>query len=355
MNDCSSHELLIEPVRRAVAVPEDCLLQCLLWNRCLSLHHRVARWRVVPIWCRWEGQLRSMSGFTLTSLCLTLLATSVVSSPSLLQQRSSVGRPPLAIEPHHARGLRFPVYHATSEEQVVRRRRRALLQERADDDGDVAGSKTFSRIVPVHGTHEKMGYFYANVHIGTPAQSFGVILDTGSSIMSVPCENCSHCGTHLDPVFNVTASSTAVDTHETFSQSYTEGSSLHGTFVEDFICIGNECEKNGIERLKFKFGCANRMTNLFRTQLADGIMGMANDSKTFLSYLMEHHRVDHELFTLCLAYEGGSFGVGEYQTKNHWSPISWVPLSQNGARKKFYYIGTVTYFCEYDGVVSNAI
>lgn len=277
-----------------------------------------------------------MRGFKLTAVCLTLIAFTVASDPSLLQKRSVSGRD--GIEPHHFKGLRFPVYHATSEEQVVRRRRRALLQERADDE--IAESKTFSRIVPVHGTHEKMGYFYANVHIGTPAQSFGVILDTGSSIMSVPCENCSHCGTHLDPVFNVSASSTAVDTHETFAQSYTEGSSLHGTFVEDYICIGNECEKNGIERLKFKFGCANRMTNLFRTQLADGIMGMANDSKTFLSYLMQHHRVDHELFTLCLAYEGGSFGVGEYQTKNHWSPVTWVPLSQNGARKKFYYIGT---------------
>ena len=209
---------------------------------------------------------------------------------------------------------RYRVFHATAEAQGERRRRRrrrrALLLRRRREEEDeeetdnVGGdATTFSRHVPVHGTHEKMGYFYANIHIGTPPQQFGVILDTGSSIMSVPCQNCTHCGSHLDPVFNISASTTAVDTGLPFMQSYSEGSSLHGTFVEDLICIGAEagCDANAVERLRFRFGCADRMTNLFRTQLADGIMGMANDSATFLAHLMNHHRVEHELFTLCLA------------------------------------------------------
>lgn len=234
-------------------------------------------------------------------------------------------------------GFSFPVFRYDPTNSPPPRERRNLLGRRRVDEG----SNSFHRTVPVEGTHEKMGYFYSIVNIGTPPQSFGVILDTGSTIMSVPCENCTHCGTHLDPVFNVSASSTAVDTGKPFSQSYTEGSSLHGTYIEDVICIGN-CT-NDVEKLRFQFGCANRMTNLFRTQLADGIMGMANDTGTFLSHLMADHRVEKELFTLCLAYQGGRFGVGTYSTANHWSSVLWTPLSKNSIRRKFYYISTLTF------------
>jgi hypothetical protein len=208
-----------------------------------------------------------------------------------------------------------------------------------------------------------MGYFYATVHIGTPAQSFGVILDTGSSIMSVPCENCSRtaCGTHLDKPFQVSASVTANDTGLKFQQSYSEGSSLYGTYVEDLICIGDcvqpEAEAAApdgtpdaavvdpaaiaaldAERLRYRFGCARKMTNLFSSQLADGIMGMANDSGAFVHTLMALHRVDHSLFTLCLAYEGGSFGLGDYSREKHWSEVVWIPLQQAAKKKKLYYV-----------------
>ena len=95
----------------------------------------------------------------------------------------------------------FPVFRHSEDHLRLSKR---LLQN-GEDDGAEA-SEVFSRTVAVYGTHEKMGYFYATVNIGTPPQAFGVILDTGSSIMSVPCENCSHCGQHLDPVFNVSVS-----------------------------------------------------------------------------------------------------------------------------------------------------
>jgi Xylanase inhibitor N-terminal len=40
-------------------------------------------------------------------------------------------------------------------------------------------------------------YFYASLFIGTPARTFAVIVDTGSTITYVPCANCgSACGPH---------------------------------------------------------------------------------------------------------------------------------------------------------------
>ena len=40
-------------------------------------------------------------------------------------------------------------------------------------------------------------YFYATLHLGTPARQFAVIVDTGSTITYVPCASCGkNCGPH---------------------------------------------------------------------------------------------------------------------------------------------------------------
>ena len=54
-----------------------------------------------------------------------------------------------------------------------------------------------------------------------------------------------------------------------FSISYLEGSSLKGVEVLDDLKIGGQ-----LIHSNYEFGCAQTMTNLFRTQLADGIMGL---------------------------------------------------------------------------------
>jgi hypothetical protein len=49
-----------------------------------------------------------------------------------------------------------------------------------------------------------LGYYYANIYIGTPPQRQSMILDTGSGIIAVPCEQCTQCGNkHLNPKFSV--------------------------------------------------------------------------------------------------------------------------------------------------------
>ena len=46
-----------------------------------------------------------------------------------------------------------------------------------------------------HGMHGR--YFYATLHLGTPARQFAVIVDTGSTITYVPCASCGkNCGPH---------------------------------------------------------------------------------------------------------------------------------------------------------------
>jgi len=184
--------------------------------------------------------------------------------------------------------------------------------------------------VNVMGSFEDLGYFYTFIHIGTPPQRFTVILDTGSVVTSVPCSGCLNCGTHMDPVFNYKKSSTAHNTHRTFSQSYTEGSSLRGEYISDVICIGDTCRPE--EAVQFEFGCANRMTNLFRTQLADGIMGMASTGHTILNALRDHHQLQYDIYTLCLSHDGGFFSIGGYHTKRHRGAILWAKNASPGGK-----------------------
>jgi hypothetical protein len=39
-----------------------------------------------------------------------------------------------------------------------------------------------------------LGYYYANIWLGTPPQKADVILDTGSSVTAIPCTGCTDCG-----------------------------------------------------------------------------------------------------------------------------------------------------------------
>jgi len=47
------------------------------------------------------------------------------------------------------------------------------------------------------------GYFYAALALGSPPQLFDVIVDTGSTITYVPCNDCQHCGpNHYNQPYN---------------------------------------------------------------------------------------------------------------------------------------------------------
>lgn len=45
-------------------------------------------------------------------------------------------------------------------------------------------------------------------------------------------------------------------------------------------------------------------SGLFRSQLADGIMGLSPSKKTFVDVLMDHHKLQTNVFSICL---GGSY------------------------------------------------
>lgn len=187
-----------------------------------------------------------------------------------------------------------------------------------------------------------LGYYYVDLRVGTPPMKQTVIVDTGSSLTAFPCAGCENCGHHLDSYFDYRHSNTSrvVTCSEDVScnscqsdrchyhQGYAEGSSIAGFLVEDYVRLGDD---ETAEVTKLIFGCHDLETNLFRTQLADGIMGLAfsQDNKrlpTLVDALYKSHEINTDVFALCLGQLDGYMTIGGYNSSLHLSPLQFTRL-----------------------------
>jgi hypothetical protein len=169
------------------------------------------------------------------------------------------------------------------------------------------------RVVLSNVTLEYDGVYWAQLDVGTPPQSFSVILDTGSDVAAIPCVTCppSGCG-KKHRRWNYTESSTAsYDTtyvRETNSSvlvtRYSEGSFLNMTVLEDAVCLDTVCIS------RYMIGCIHDQSKMFRMQEADGIFGL---SGSFLDAV--------GAFSMC--YKDRTFDVG---LPYHGSKYTWLQL-----------------------------
>ncbi|CAK0806199.1 unnamed protein product, partial [Prorocentrum cordatum] len=108
------------------------------------------------------------------------------------------------------------------------------------------------------GNLNKYAYYFTDVMVGLPvSQRTSVIIDTGSRLVGFPCSQCTHCGDHLDPAFDLTSSGTArwfncstscpgscLDGRCPYRESYAEGSTVAGYWFEDFLELGDPDNRN---------------------------------------------------------------------------------------------------------------
>ncbi|KAI0997102.1 putative aspartic-type endopeptidase [Podosphaera aphanis] len=109
-------------------------------------------------------------------------------------------------------------------------------------------------------------YFF-NATLGTPAQSFRLHLDTGSSDLWVNTPNSKLCASRLSPcrvsgVYDANSSSTYGYVASDFNISYVDGSGAQGDYVTDTITIG----PTKIDKLQFGVG--------YRSSSSQGILGI---------------------------------------------------------------------------------
>lgn len=186
-------------------------------------------------------------------------------------------------------------------------------------------------LYPGYGTH------FSYIYVGTPPQRQSVIIDTGSHYTAFPCTGCQQCGQHTDTYWDLRNSSTATvpkcngDKPCEFSQSYSEGSTWKAFKVVDKVFVGGvlpsivpDANKYAIE---LTFGCQTFETGLFRTQLADGIMGMGQADDSIQSLLYNEKITTSKIFALCYRIGGGVLTLGGVDQRLHLRPqISYTAL-----------------------------
>jgi hypothetical protein len=220
-----------------------------------------------------------------------------------------------------------------------------------------------------YGTH------YIDLWVGTPPQRQTVIVDTGSGVTSFPCSGCKDCGApdfHIDKLFVEGESSTfskvpcgqcqkgtcSLGTECRISMSYQEGSSWSAYEAIDRCYVGgphkqplvSDKGKDDIDpehasafAFPLDFGCQTKITGLFKTQMADGIMGMEDTGTAFWYQMFEAGKMGKERkFSLCFSRpletskdgsEAGAMTLGGSDERLHDSQMVY---SERTKRNGFY-------------------
>merc|ERR1712194_187848 len=169
--------------------------------------------------------------------------------------------------------------------------------------------------------------------IGSPAQTFKVIYDTGSSNLWVPSKTCSNCKAE-GRKYDATKSTTYAKDGQSFALQYGTGSCT-GFISQDSVGIGGQTITN------FKFGeVTKEAADVFGAAPFDGILGMGPAKAAVdkvpmpMDQLVKQGKVQHNIFAFYLA-SGGKSGstltLGGTDSSFYSGDFTYVPVAKAAA------------------------
>jgi len=174
--------------------------------------------------------------------------------------------------------------------------------------------------------------YYGEISVGTPAQNFEVIFDTGSSNLWVPNVDCtSNCGGLFfhKSEYDHSDSSTYAANGTTFDIEYGSGS-VSGYFSQDTVVSG------GITVTDMSFAEVTDASGLgtgYKFGKFDGILGLGFDSisvegaTTWFHKAIIQGQLDEPVFAFYLGnYADGELVFGGYDTNHFTGDITYIDL-----------------------------
>jgi len=190
------------------------------------------------------------------------------------------------------------------------------------------------------GVQHKMAY-YGDIGVGSPAQVFSVVFDTGSGNLIVPGSSCRSSACRLHDRFDEAKSpsvkaincdgSAAASADEADQITITFGTGhITGRCLKDRICVGSACSVGDF------IAATEESSQPFASFAFDGVLGLAlpsmAQSQTFsmMSRLTSGEALRQPLFSVFLSdsdSETSEITFGEVKEEHMASELFWVPVT----------------------------
>jgi len=173
--------------------------------------------------------------------------------------------------------------------------------------------------------------FYGPISIGTPAQDFKVVFDTGSANLWVPSHSCWSAACWVHSTYKSSDSSTYTANGTEFNITYGSGG-IDGFFSTDSVTLG------GLTATDVSFGEATTLSGIsFIASRFDGICGMAYQAISvdaeipYFQYLINQGLVPEPSFSFYLgnapgSNDGSSMILGGIDASLATTNFTYVPL-----------------------------
>jgi len=165
------------------------------------------------------------------------------------------------------------------------------------------------------------------ISIGTPAQSFLIDFDTGSSDLWVPSSSCTSSGCSPHHKYSASSSSTSSKKSGTFSIEYGDGSTASGPIYTDTVTVA------GLSATSQYFSAVTSESSSFSSDPEDGILGLAFEAISslgeppYFQTLVSEGKVSSSVFAFRLAESGSELYLGGTDSSKYSGAITYVSLT----------------------------